>query len=89
MSKGATTPGTAIAALVLAILAFVVWPVGLFVAVPAIILGHVSKAQIERDDALDGAPLAVIAMVLGYVYLGTLAVLVGFFGLVGLLAFAT
>lgn len=88
MAAGRHTPGTAIAALVLAILAFVAWPVGLFAALPAIVLGHVAKSRIERDASLEGAPLALIALVLGYLYLGTLAVLVGFFGFIGLLAFS-
>lgn len=88
MTAGRRTPGIAIAALVLAIMAFVVWPVGLLMALPALVLGHVGKAQIESDPSLEGAPLAVIALVIGYVYLGTLVVLVGFFGFVGLLAFS-
>lgn len=88
MAAGRHTPGIAIAALVLAITAFVVWPVGFLLALPAVVLGHVGKAQIESDPALEGAPLAVIALVIGYVYLGTLVVLVGFFGFIGLLAFS-
>lgn len=86
MNETRHTPGSAIAALVLAILAFVAWPVGWLLAPPAVIIGHVAKSRIERDPGLDGAPLAVIALVLGYVYLGLLAVLVGFFGMVGLVA---
>ena len=88
MTAGRSTPGIAIAALVLALMAFIVWPVGLLMALPALVLGHVGKAQIESDPGLEGAPLAVIALVLGYIYLGTLVVLVGFFGFVGLLAFS-
>lgn len=86
MSESRRTPGTAIAALVLAILSFVAWPVGWLLAPPAVIVGHVARHRIERDPGLEGAPLAVIALVLGYVYLGLLAVLVGFFGMVGLVA---
>lgn len=89
MAAGRTTPGIAIAALVLSILAFVVWPVGFLIVLPALVLGHVAKAKIESDASLEGAPLAVIALVLGYVYLGTFFVIVGLFGFVGLLAFWT
>lgn len=84
MAPSRRTPGLAIAALVLAILAFVAWPIGWLMAPPAVVLGHLAKRRIERDSALEGAPLAIIALVLGYVYLGLLALLVGFFGMVGL-----
>lgn len=83
MAADRRTPGTAIAALVLALLAFLAWPVGWLLAPPAVVIGHVAKAQIERDRALEGASLAIIALVLGYCYLGLVAMLAFFFGTIG------
>ncbi len=51
---------------------FVLWPLA---ALPAIILGHLSRARIRANPALRGDGFAVAGLVLGYVFLAASIVL--------------
>lgn len=58
------TDGKAIAALVLGLLTFVVW---IFAAIPAIILGHLSRSDIKKSGGrLKGDGMALTGLVIGY-----------------------
>ena len=78
------TSGSAIASLILGILAWTFLPfIG---AILAVILGHLARSEIRRapPGTFTGDGLAVAGLVLGYVQLGFSALFLGFFLLGGL-----
>ena len=72
---GDRTSGMAIASLVCGIASILC---GIFTAIPAIILGHMSLAQIKREPYLKGKGMALAGLILGYVLivLGVIGILV-------------
>ena len=63
------TVGLAIASLVLGILGFVA--LGILVAIPAVICGHMAKSRIKNSDGtLQGDGLALAGLIMGYVCIG-------------------
>ncbi len=78
------THGSAIASLILGILAWTFLPfIG---AILAVILGHLARSEIRRapPGTFSGDSLAVAGLVLGYIQLGFSALFLGFFLLGGL-----
>jgi serine/threonine protein kinase len=56
----------AIASFALGIGSFILWPLG---ALPAIVFGHVSRARIWKNPALEGKGFALVGLILGYLFL--------------------
>ena len=74
-----TTNGLAIASLVCGLAQFAVGPVA---TIPAIVLGHIARRQIQRTGQ-QGASLALVGLLLGW-----LAVILGVVAVAGLAVFA-
>jgi Domain of unknown function (DUF4190) len=60
------TDGTAIASLVMAMLSFLIGPLGF---IPAIICGHVAHLRLRKDTSLAGSGLATAGLIIGYGFL--------------------
>ena len=71
-ARAKRTNGKAVAAMVLGIAGFVSGC--FFTHIPAVILGHQAKAEIDRSNGtLDGRGMAVAGIVLGWVGIGIIA----------------
>ena len=65
---GPANNGLAIASLICGIMGFLCG--GIFVAVPAIIMGHIARGQINREpEKFQGGGMALAGLILGYVCL--------------------
>lgn len=77
------TSGTAIASLILGILAWVALP--LIGAILAVVLGHIARSEIRRSPpgSVEGDGMAIAGLVLGYLHLGLLLVAIALVMLFG------
>jgi len=77
------TSGTAVASLILGILAWVVLP--LIGAILAVVLGHIARSEIRRSPpgSVEGDGMAIAGLVLGYLHLGLLLVAIALVMLFG------
>ncbi len=60
------TNGFAIASLITGIAEFVVWPLGFFSAIAAIVTGHIARRQI-KDTGERGDGMALAGLIMGYI----------------------
>jgi type II secretory pathway pseudopilin PulG len=74
LAANVTTDGKAIASLVLGILSItVLW---ILAGIPAVILGHISRASIKKSmGQLQGAGMALAGLIMGYVSIATLPII--------------
>ncbi|TLD68181.1 DUF4190 domain-containing protein [Phragmitibacter flavus] len=80
-------PGTAIASLVLGLLPFLACGVGVVLAVPGVICGHMALKAIDAPGArYEGRGVALAGLILNYVWLGLTALAIIVFVLIFLLA---
>ena len=75
-----STPGLAVASLVLGIISMLGASILIIPTILAIVFGHIAYSRIQKDRRLDGAGIAIAGFVLGYV-----SILFGIFSL-GLLS---
>ena len=61
-----STNGLAIASLITGIAEFVIWPLGFFSAIAAIITGHLARRQIKQTGQ-QGDGLALAGLIMGYI----------------------
>jgi hypothetical protein len=65
------TAGIAITSLVLGILSFVLFFLGILLSIPGVICGHIAKSRISKSaGALKGDGLALAGIIIGYVNIG-------------------
>lgn len=76
------TSNLAIASLVCGVAGFMCW----LPAIPAIICGHMARAQIKKDPSIQGSGMALAGLILGYVMV-VLGILYIIF-LIGIVIFA-
>src|SRR5260370_2729631 len=68
MNPSPTTDGKAVASVLLGVLSIV--PLSIFAGVPAVVLGHLSRASVRRSQGrLKGSGLALTGLILGYLSL--------------------
>ena len=69
--QSAPTPDPlAIVALVLAIVSYPLFCLGIFFSVPAVVCAHISRNRIESNPELEGNGLAVASLWVGYINIG-------------------
>jgi hypothetical protein len=72
------TAGAAVAALVLGIMSFFVWFLGIITAPPAIVLGLLGRRKVNDTPAeWRGKGMATAGLVLGFVWMGLATLIVG------------
>ena len=59
---------------------------GLFASIPAIILGHMGRAEIKKNPSLQGGGMALAGMILGYVFTVLFVLYLGVVGISVLIA---
>ncbi len=74
------TSGLAIASLILSIASLVLFFIGSFTAIPAIICGHLARREIRKNPNVRGHGLALAGLIVGYVFLSffIIIVIIGF-----------
>jgi hypothetical protein len=65
-TSDARTDPFAITSFILGICSLILWPLG---AIPAIVLGHLSRGRIRKNPALKGNGFAIAGLSLGYLFL--------------------
>lgn len=76
------TDGHAIASLILGIVSFVIWPIGIVTSILAVLFGSKARKTIRQDPRIGGDGLAVAGIIIGWIWIGiTSAVLVFIFTL--------
>ena len=74
---GATkTSGLAIASLATGILGFICDP---FLAITAVVLGHIARSQIRKDPSLKGSGMALTGLIFGYLWIVVLICLIPYY----------
>src|ERR1700683_4599266 len=59
---------------------------GLFASIPAIVLGHMGRAEIKKNPSLQGSGMALAGVILGYVFSAFFIVYLGVIGVSVLIA---
>ena len=70
------TSGLAVASLVLSCIAFLIWPLGLPLAIAGIVCGHLARREIRNNPGLDGDGLALAGLIVGYIFLAFLVLMI-------------
>lgn len=68
---GSRTSGLAIASLATGILGFICDP---FLAITAVVLGHIARSQIRKDPTLKGGGMALTGLIFGYFWIVVLII---------------
>lgn len=79
-----STPGTAIACLILGIISLVTCYFGIIFAIPGVICGHIALSEIKQSEGRqDGRSLTIAGLVLNYIWLGLMLMVLLLFLVVG------